>query len=259
MTVVLNAKHDFVFRSIRAIFDQYLGWFSGKTSDLNRDSPIIRAQNLIKLGGGAKKVFESAQIAYSEEKYQWSLELTEALCLHPEDLNISEINKFQSLILQKLASFETSVNSRNWYLTKSLEVQGLIDVKPSSEQRSQAILKSPLKNCFRLLSVNLNSKNIDQINHLVLFHFNDTNKKFSVHIRNGIADVQYQWPENIHPDNIHLIIELKTEQIWKEIIVRLKSPMQALEDEQIILKDGNGEINLERIIQFIEFLVIFAS
>lgn len=259
MTVVLNGEHDFVFRSIRAIFDQYLGWFSGKTSDLNRDSPIIRAQNLIKLGGGAKKVFESAQIAYSEEKYQWALELTEALCLHPEELNISEINKFQSLILEKLASFETSVNSRNWYLTKSLEVQGLIDVKPSSEQRSQAILKSPLKNCFRLLSVNLNYKKVDQINHLVLFHFNDTDKKFSVHIRNGIADVKYQWPENIHPDNIHLIIELKTEQIWKEIIVRLKSPMQALEDEQIILKDGNGEINLERIIQFIEFLVIFAS
>jgi alkyl sulfatase BDS1-like metallo-beta-lactamase superfamily hydrolase len=63
VTVVLNREHDFVFRSIRAIFDQYLGWFSGKTSDLNRDPPISRAQNLIKLGGGAKKVFESAHRA----------------------------------------------------------------------------------------------------------------------------------------------------------------------------------------------------
>jgi alkyl sulfatase BDS1-like metallo-beta-lactamase superfamily hydrolase len=236
-----------------------LGWFSGKTSDLNRDSPIIRAQNLIKLGGGAKKVFESVQIAYEEEKYQWSLELTEALCLHPEDLNITEINKFQSLILEKLASFETSVNSRNWYLTKSLEVQGLIDIKPSSEQKIQAILKSSLKNCFKLLSVNLNYKSADKINHLVLFHFNDTNEKFSVHIRNEIADVKCDWPENIHPDNIHLIVEIKTGQIWKEVIARLKSPMQALEDEQIILKDGNGEINLEKVIQFIEFLLMFAS
>ena len=247
-----------IFRSIRAIFDRYLGWFSGKTSDINADSPKIRAENLIKLGGGSGKVFESAKKAFEDQKYQWVLELTEALNLSPEDLNLVEVNKLQSLTLQKLASFETSANGRNWYLTKSFEVQGLIQIKPSESQTVQTILNSSIKNCFMLLSVNLNYKNAEGKNQLILFEFIDTNEKFSLHIRNGIVDVKYHWPENILSDNIHLIIEVKTELIWKEIIARLKSPMQALEDELIIIKDGNQQINPERIIQFIEFLLMFS-
>jgi alkyl sulfatase BDS1-like metallo-beta-lactamase superfamily hydrolase len=235
-----------------------LGWFSGKTSDLNVDSPKIRAENLIKLGGGSEKVFESAKKAFDDGKYQWALELTEALILYPENLNLSEINKLQSSTLQKLASFETSANGRNWYLTKSLEVQGLIQIKPSESQIVQTVLGASIQTCFMLLSVHLNYKKSEGKNHLILFDFIDINEKFSVYLRNGIVDVKYHWPENLHSDCIQMIVEVKTELIWKEIIARLKSPMQALEDELIIIKDGNGQSDPERIMQFIEFLLMFA-
>jgi alkyl sulfatase BDS1-like metallo-beta-lactamase superfamily hydrolase len=236
-----------------------MGWFSGKTSDLNADPPKIRAENLIKLGGGSEKVFENAEKAFQEEKYQWVLELTEALNLYPENLNLSQINQLQYLTLQKLASYEISANGRNWYLTKSLEIQGLIQIKPSQSQITETILKASLKNCFILLSVNFNYTKAEGKNHLILFHFNDTNEKFSVHIRNGIVDVNFYWPKNIQSENIYLIVQVKTELIWKEIIARLKTPMQALEDEDIIIKDGNEQIYPEGILKFIEFLLMFAA
>ena len=248
----------YIFRSIRAIFDQYLGWFSGKTSDINVDPPKIHAENLIKLGGGSEKVFEAAKKAFDDEKYQWVLELTEALNLYPENLDLSEINKLQSLTLQKLASFETSANGRNWYLTKSLEVQGIIQIKPSQSQIVQTVLNASIKHCFMLLSINLNYKKAEGKNQLILFEFIDTKEKFSVYIRNGIVDVQYHWPENIHSDSIHMIVEVKTELIWKEVIARLKTPMQALDDELIIIKDKNQQINQEKILPFLEFLLMFA-
>jgi alkyl sulfatase BDS1-like metallo-beta-lactamase superfamily hydrolase len=248
----------YFFRSIRAIFDRYLGWFSGKTSDLNVDSPKIRAENLIKLGGGSEKVFENAEKAFKEEKYQWVLELTEALNLYPENFNISKINQLQCLTLQKLASREISANGRNWYLTKSLEIQNLIQIKPSELQIIETISKASLKNCFILLSVNFNYQKAEGKNNLILFHFIDTNDKFSVHIRNGIVDVDFHWPENISSTNIEIIVEVKTELIWKEIIARLKSPMQVIEDEQIIIKDGNQQFYPEGVLQFIEFLLMFA-
>ncbi|CAF1366448.1 unnamed protein product [Rotaria sordida] len=245
--------------SIRGIFDQYLGWYSGKSSDLNPDAPNVRAQNLIRLGGGSKKVFESAQVAYSEQKYQWCLELTEALCIYPEDLNKSEIIQLQVSTLQKLASLQTSANGRNWYLTKSLEIQGLIEIKPSPAQVTKTILNSSLKKLFMLLSVNLNYHKANDINQLVLFHFQDTNEKFSIHIRNGIADVKYQWPENIQSNPIDMIIEVIKEEIWKQVIARIKNPLTCLSNDEIILKDGNEEITPELVVQFLTFLSMFTS
>jgi hypothetical protein len=49
-------------------------------------------------------------------------------------VNISQINQLESSTLQKLASREISANERNWDLTKSLEIQGIIQIKPSESQ-----------------------------------------------------------------------------------------------------------------------------
>ncbi len=75
----------------------------------------------------------------------------------------------------------------------------------------------------------------------------------------GIVDINFYWPKNIQSENIYLIVQVKTELIWKEIIARLKTPIQALEDEDIIIKDGNEQIYPEGILQFIEFLLMFAA
>ncbi|CAF4223661.1 unnamed protein product, partial [Adineta steineri] len=200
-----------IYRSIRAIFDRYLGWFSGKTSDLNVDSPKIRAENLIQLGGGTKQVFEKAQLALKEEKYQWALELIEALTLFNEDLNLAELNEFHSLILEKLASLEISANGRNWYLTKSLEVKGLIQIKPSEKQTIETVFKSSIKNYLKFLSVNFNYQKAKEQNLLIFFHFNDTNEKYTIKIRNSVVDMQDDWNDKMLPN---LIIEIKTENIW---------------------------------------------
>ncbi|UJR18031.1 hypothetical protein I4U23_004932 [Adineta vaga] len=242
--------------SIRAIFDRYMGWFSGKTSDLNVDSPKVHAQNLIELGGGTKQVFEKVKLVYQEEKYQWALELIEALTLYHEDLNLLELNEFHSLVLEKLASFETSINGRNWYLTKSLEVKKLIEIKPSKDQIIETVLKSSIKNCFKFLTVNFNYEKADEQKILIFFHFNDTDEKYSIEIRNSIVEIKNNWNDKINPN---LIIEIKTERIWKEILIRLKTPIEALDNEDICIKNQHGEDYPEGILQFIQFLLLFAQ
>jgi hypothetical protein len=59
--------------------------------------------------------------------------------------------------------------------------------------------------------------------------------------------VDFHWPENINSLNIQMIVQVKTEFIWKQIIARLKTPMQALDDEDIIIKDKNDQDNPEGI------------
>ena len=236
-----------------------MGWYSGKSSDLNPDSPTVRAENLIRLGGGSKQVYAKAQAAYMEGKYQWCLELTEALALQPEDVLVSDINQLQVLSLQKLASTQTSPNGRNWYLTKSLEIQGTIDIKPSPTQVAQTVLKSPLRNIFMLLPINLDYTKANEVNQLALFHFQDTNEKFSIHVRNGIADVKYQWPEIIPPDNNYIMIEVSKEEVWKQMVGRVKTAMAILSNDEILVKDKNGDITEAVVVQFLQFLSMFSS
>jgi len=109
--------------AIRAIFHQYLGWFSGKGSDLNPESPFARAQNLIELVGSTDKLVEHAKKAFIQEKYQWCLQLTEALCLYLKENTSVDILRLRIQALHKLASQQMSANGRNWYLTEALQLQ----------------------------------------------------------------------------------------------------------------------------------------
>lgn len=240
------------FRSIRAIFDRYLGWFSGQPSDLNRDSPRNRAQNLIDLGGGREAVFEKAQRAFHEGKCQWALELFEALSIDVEANQ--ELKRWHCLTLEKLASMETSANGRNWLLTKSLEIQGLIDIKPSDKQRATTILKASLKNCLMLLTVNFNYHKAENVALRVLFYFKENHQKFLIEVRNSIVDIQESMED---ANNVDLVIEWDNEQVWKEILIRTKTPMQAFDDETLRIKKADGTDYPEGLIQLLEFLLLF--
>ncbi|CAF1025624.1 unnamed protein product [Didymodactylos carnosus] len=142
------------------------------------------------------------------------------------------------------ASLQTSANGRNWYLTKALEIQGLVDVRPAPKQSAQSILGSPLDNSSMLLPLNLDYKKAHEVNQLVLFHFNDTNEKFSIHIRNAIVDVQYKWPRNFQSNNANdMIVEVNKEQTWKQVITRVKSLNLAHSKLKTKLKPFKGRNN----------------
>lgn len=246
-------------RSIRAIFDRYLGWFSGKSSDLHPDSPLTRAKNLIELGGGSEQVLEKVIKAAEQGKYQWVLELTEALILHPENVNLQQVKEIHSSALVQLASKEISANGRNWYLTKSYEILNLMQIHPSQQQTVESILSASLKQCFALLAIYFNYQKAENIHQLILFHFIETNEKYSVEIRNGIVDVQESWSENLSSQDIQMIIEVKNGLVWKQIIAKIITPMEALENQSIIVKDQNQQADPEKILPFIEFLLMFSQ
>lgn len=248
---------SYLFRSIRGVFDRYLGWFSGKTSDLNPDPPSVRAKNMIELGGNSKNVYRTAYAAYVSGKYQWCLELTEALQQYPDDLNMNDINRLQVLALRKLASFQTSANGRNWYLTKSLEIQGLVNVKQSPIQRTRSIMASSLRNTFKLLAVNFNYEQAEDLNQVVSFHFEDTDETFSIHIRNGIVDVQDGWVDDSTHNIVDMVIRMKEARLWKELLVGQRSVDGILTNGNIFVQDNTG-VKIESAEQMLrKFLGLF--
>jgi hypothetical protein len=56
-----------------------------------------------------------------------------------------------------------------------------------------------------------------------------------------------------------MIIEVSKAEIWKQVMAYLKSPASAIENGDIVIKYGNGQINLSGETQLLEFLYMFAS
>eukprot|EP00094_Tigriopus_californicus_P006374 TCALIF_06138-PA protein Name:"Similar to yjcS Putative alkyl/aryl-sulfatase YjcS (Escherichia coli (strain K12))" AED:0.34 eAED:0.34 QI:679/0.83/0.85/1/0.66/0.71/7/24/314 len=64
---------------IRGLFNYYMGWFSGKASELNPQSPSVAKTKWIQLLGGELNVLQHAQRALAQDELEWGLELIELL------------------------------------------------------------------------------------------------------------------------------------------------------------------------------------
>lgn len=103
--------------AIRAVFQHYVGWFSGRAEDLRPLSITDRAHNIVEIAGGRHALLTKAYEALKSEQYQWSLELaTYAQEVAPDCFVAREL---RTLSLKGLASIEPSAPGRNWYLTEA--------------------------------------------------------------------------------------------------------------------------------------------
>ena len=81
--------------SVRAVFTHYMGWFSGKASELHPLAPRDAAEKLIDLGGGPHKVLEKAKEALDNEQHQWGLQLCDALIETEHHVHKAKVTKIE--------------------------------------------------------------------------------------------------------------------------------------------------------------------
>jgi alkyl sulfatase BDS1-like metallo-beta-lactamase superfamily hydrolase len=227
--------------SVRAIFDGYLGWFSGNATDLFPLGPRERAKRFARLAGGEKALLQHARETLAGKDYQWSLELTDHL-LHL-DPNLMEAREIKAAALTALGEVQSAATARNYYLTQALEVQRKLTIKMPSAMDKATLHLIPLSAIFQAMAVKLDPDKSTDVDRVVGFRFPDTGEVYLVHVRRGVAEIQPQFPEN--PDNTVIANSL----VWKEIAAGLRSPAVAL------LK---GELKIEgSILRLVQFLALF--
>ena len=72
--------------SVKAVFTNYMGWYSGKASELHPLSYKEEAALLVDLAGGPDTMFEKLKQAYEADKFQWAIQLSD---------NLLEVGKFE--------------------------------------------------------------------------------------------------------------------------------------------------------------------
>lgn len=227
---------------------------------MNPDPPAVRAENIIQLGGGYESVLEKAKTAYQEGKYQWCLELTEYLelvCM--QKTTKVDIGVLQASALKKLATTQFSANGRNWYLSKSLEIQGTIKIEPPATRRKETILKASIKDIFSLLSVRMDYKKAAELTKIVQFEFEDIAETFQIHIRNGILEVRTNSFENVSTESNYFAVHILKAETWKQLIAGMGNLVTILSNNEITVKKADGSTNQDINREFVQFLSLFTS
>ena len=174
--------------SAKNVFSGYLGWFNGNPSSLKPLPQIVEAENFIKLAGDWDSLFATAEKAYVNGEFQWSLQLTDYLLKSkPNDTQASLLRQ-SSLVA--LGNKESNPNSRYYYLSSAAELDK--DYQPNDIllPNIDAITKYPIESFMETLKVNvIPEKSLDK-NIQLLFTFTNSTKSFSVFLRKGVLEVQ---------------------------------------------------------------------
>ena len=184
----LQEHYGRVSWSVRNIFNGYLGWFGGDAATLTPLSPAERGRALVEAFGGLEPAIQLVENAVVNKRYQWAAELaTEILAMK----NNKRVRALKAEAFRALGYASENPNDRHFYLTQAGELLGEIQVaQPELKSDSLAFAKSlPIGEVLASLPVNLNAaKSLDRDTR-VLFDFSDTNERYGVHVRRGVAEL----------------------------------------------------------------------
>ena len=201
--------------SAKNVFTGYLGWFNGNPSSLKPLPQIVEAENFIKLAGDWDSLFATAETAYSNGEFQWSLQLTDYLLKSKSDDTQAKLLRQSSLVA--LGNKESNPNSRYYYLSSAAELDK--DYRPNDIllPNIEAIKKYPIESFMETLKVNvIPEKSIDK-NIQLLFTFTNSTKSFSVFLRKGVLEIQ---PFMISGSSVQVT---STEEDLKSVLSGIKS------------------------------------
>ncbi|KAL3859271.1 hypothetical protein ACJMK2_009498 [Sinanodonta woodiana] len=217
--------------SAKAVFSNYIGWFSGDPVDLQPLTFKERSIRLLNILGGPERVVQESRAALERKDFQWALELSSYVL--SQDKDNPDAKKVKVEALTSLASRHSSANGRNYYLTCAYEEVTGINIHITKEMRGMAISSSPLHILFSVFSVRFKADQCSNKNETLVFRFTDTEKVFSVQIRNSVAIVRESDVRNGADIEVTL-----TETIWKQILTGGASTIMSLANGSISVKGG---------------------
>ncbi|MEH6476095.1 MAG: alkyl sulfatase dimerization domain-containing protein [Sneathiella sp.] len=239
----LREFYGMVDWSVRSVFTGYLGWFSGNAAELHPLSRSERAKRLALLASNGTPLLEATQQALDAKDYQWAAELADNLILVNDDVQQAKLLKAQAL--KALAETQISANGRNYYLTRSYELDGSLVIPPiDTSKNPREILHSlPMENIMASLPVNLKAEDALDENIIVGFNFPDINENYFIHLRRGVAEVQKRKSASA---DISVTVN---SQVWKEVLAQMRNPATAY---------ASGDIEVDgSVIDLVSFLKLF--
>jgi alkyl sulfatase BDS1-like metallo-beta-lactamase superfamily hydrolase len=235
-----NLKEYFgeVDRDIFQIFQQYMGWFTGKSRDIFPTSPQEEAEDRAYLAGGIDELAVKAKAALDEGNMKRALILSDSvLLLDPQNAEARDVKNSSIL---SLAEESSNAQVRNYLLSEYLEETGQINIPLDKGFRmldDNIIFYMPMDDVFRCMAVSLNASKALEEEYLVGLNLSDepVSGDYAIYVRKGIVEVQQETADN---PKFTIVTDSLT---WKDLVLGKLNPIDAFSNGDVEISGGKTE------------------
>jgi alkyl sulfatase BDS1-like metallo-beta-lactamase superfamily hydrolase len=108
----------------KGVYNQHMGTFTGGAETLSPVSPAVRSQRIVTGVGGVEKSVAALETAYAADDFHWAAELADHIgAVDPANERVRQIKSWS---IKAIAFASESANERNYLLTQSMMVDGII-------------------------------------------------------------------------------------------------------------------------------------
>lgn len=232
----LREYYGTVKHAVRQIYNGYLGWFDGDPVNLDPTPPVEKAERTVALMGGRDAVLSAAKDAQTSGDNQWAAEL--ATYLVRIDHDDMEARQVKADALTQLGLASMNINWRNWYLTSAMELEGELDVQELAVGMKKPFMSVTMMQNFppsvwlNGMALHLDGEAAVDTRLTIGFTFTDIDVRHAIEIRNGVAQVYEQVPDDL---------ELNAEMVMEKAFLD-----RILAGEAGLLKGiASGDVSLE--------------
>jgi len=164
-----------VRHNVRAVYQQYMGWFDAHPANLDPLPPVDVARRYVALAGGPKAALEAAQKAFDEGDYRWAAELLKHLVLARADDGVdAQARELQARAFEQLGYAAESGPWRNFYLTGAQELRHGPATRAGSRGLVMGMLaQTPIDQFLDAMAASLNGPRADGVALAVDLNFTD--------------------------------------------------------------------------------------
>ncbi|MGD9648934.1 MAG: alkyl/aryl-sulfatase, partial [Pirellulales bacterium] len=191
-----------VNHNAKAVYNFYLGYFSGNPAELHPLPPADAAHRYVEFMGGAAAVLEKAQRSFDAGEYRWVAQVVNHVVqAEPEN---EAARHLLADALEQLGYQAESGPWRNFYLSGALELRRGVEKSDAPRVGSADILRNlPRDQFFDFLAVRLNGPRAAGKQLSLVFHFTDLDEHHTVIVKNAVL---HQRPEAIESPDVELAL-----------------------------------------------------
>ncbi len=151
----------------RAIYQRYMGWYSGHPSDLHNLPPQEAAKNYVDYMGGEEAILEKATQSFAKGDYRWVAEVLKHVVF--ANAKNTKARHLLADTLEQLGYQAESGPWRNVYLQGAFELRNGVPPAGNPVANADTVKQIPLELTFDYLGVRLNAQKANNKNITINF------------------------------------------------------------------------------------------
>jgi alkyl sulfatase BDS1-like metallo-beta-lactamase superfamily hydrolase len=209
----LSEFYGYIPHCSKAIYNSYLGWFSGYLEDLDTLSTSEYSNRIVKLAGGVELAIIKAVEALNEgtlEGAKWALQLSSAInrTITPDSEQFEYVQSIFVQAAQIIGFSHTSSNARNYYLSIVEKYDAGAAAADFINRKNDLAIKSsyfsaPLSVFMDSLYTLLNYQKTENIFYTVRVKFVNENREAKEESEEYVIDIRRQVVE-VYPSSFSL-------------------------------------------------------